>query len=73
MKTDLTVMLSAGNSAEGALRMLIFFVVLIMVLWGINLFRHAKSGKWTKFQKAVDIGGLLLFGVLMIMLLVVMI
>jgi hypothetical protein len=44
-----------------------------MVLWGINLFRHAKSGKWTKFQKAVDIGGLLLFGVLMIMLLVVMI
>jgi hypothetical protein len=44
-----------------------------MVLWGINLFRHAKSGKWTKFQKAVDIIGLLLFGTLMIMLLVAMI
>ena len=73
MKTNLTAMLSAGNSAEGALRMLIFFVGLIMVFWGINLFRHAKSGKWIKFQKAVDIGGLLLFGVLMIMLLVAMI
>ncbi len=73
MKTNLTVMLSAANSAEGMLRILIFFVGLIMVLWGINLFRHAKSGKWTKFQKAVDIIGLLLFGVLMIMLLVAMI
>lgn len=73
MKTNLTVMLSAGNSAEGMLRILIFFVGLIMVLWGINLFRHAKSGKWTKFQKAVDIVGLLFFGVLMIMLLVVLI
>ena len=73
MKTNLTVMLSAGNSAEGMLRILIFFVGLIMVFWGINLFRHAKSGKWTKFQKAVDIIGLLLFGTLMIMLLVAMI
>lgn len=69
MKTNLTVMLSAADSAEGMLRILIFFVGLIMVLWGINLFRHAKSGKWTKFQKAVDIVGLLLFGILMIMLL----
>ena len=73
MKTNLTVMLSAANSAEGMLRILIFFVGLIMVLWGINLFRHAKSGKWTKFQKAVDIVGLIFFGILMIMLLVVMI
>lgn len=73
MKTNLTVMLSAGNSAEGMLKLLIFFVGLIMVLWGINLFRHYKSGKWTKFQKVVDIVGLLLFGTLMIMLLVAMI
>ena len=73
MKTNLTVMLSAADSAEGMLRILIFFVGLIMVLWGINIFRHAKSGKWTKFQKAVDIIGLLLFGILMIMLLVAMI
>ena len=73
MKTNLTVMLFAADSAEGMLRILIFFVGLIMVLWGINLFRHAKSGKWTKFQKAVDIIGLLLFGILMIMLLVAMI
>lgn len=73
MKTNLTAMLSAGNSAEGMLRILIFFVGLIMVFWGINLFRHAKSGKWTKFQKAVDIIGLLFFGILMIMLLVAMI
>lgn len=73
MKTNLTAMLSAGNSAEGMLRMLIFFVGLIMVFWGINLFRHAKSGKWTKFQKAVDIVGLIFFSILMIMLLVVMI
>lgn len=73
MKTNLTAMLSAADSAEGMLRILIFFVGLIMVLWGINLFRHAKSGKWTKFQKAVDIIGLLLFGILMIMLLVAMI
>lgn len=73
MKTNLTVMLSAADSAEGMLRILIFFVGLIMVLWGINLFRHAKSGKWTKFQKAVDVIGLLLFGTLMIMLLVAMI
>ncbi len=73
MKTNLTAMLSAANSAEGMLRILIFFVGLIMVFWGINLFRHAKSGKWTKFQKAVDVVGLLFFGVLMIMLLAVMI
>ena len=66
-------MLSARNSAEGALNMLILFIGLIMVFWGINLFRHAKSGKWTKFQKAVDIVGLIFFGILMIMLLVVMI
>ena len=66
-------MLSARNSAEGALNMLILFIGLIMVFWGINLFRHAKSGKWTKFQKAVDVVGLLFFGVLMIMLLVAMI
>jgi hypothetical protein len=73
MKTNLTAMLSAGNSAEGMLQLLIFFIVLIMVFWGINLFRHAKGGKWTKFQKAVDIVGLLFFGVLLIMLLVVLI
>ena len=73
MKTNLTAMLSAANSAEGALRMLIFFVVLIMVFWGINLFRHAKIGKWTNFQKAVDIVGLLFFGILLIMLLGVLI
>lgn len=66
-------MLSARNSAEGALSMLILFIGLIMVFWGINLFRHAKSGKWTKFQKAVDIVGLIFFSILMIMLLVVMI
>ncbi len=73
MKTNLTAMLSAGNSAEGMLKLIIFFIGLIMVFWGMNLFRHAKSGKWTKFQKAVDIVGLLFFGVLMIMLLVLMI
>ena len=73
MKTNLTAMLSAGNSAEGMLRILIFFVGLIMVFWGINLFRHAKSGKWTKFQKAVDIVGLIFFSILMIMLLVVLV
>ncbi len=73
MKTNLTAMLSAGNSAEGMLKLIIFFIGLIMVFWGMNLFRHAKSGKWTKFQKIVDIVGLLFFGVLMIMLLVLMI
>ena len=73
MNTNLTALLSTADSAEGMLRILIFFVGLFMMFWGVNIFRHLKSGKWTNFQKAVDFDGLILFGILLIMLLAAMI
>lgn len=73
MQINLTAMLSAEKSAEGMLRLLIFMVGLTAVFWGINIFRHIKNGSWTKFQKAADIIGLLMFIILLILLLAVMI
>lgn len=73
MHTNLTAMLSAEKSAEGALRLLIFMIGLIAVFWGINIFRHKMNGSWSGFQKAADIIGMILLIVLMIMLIVVMI
>ncbi len=73
MHINLTAMLSAENSAEGMLRLLIFMIALITAFWGINIFRHIKNRNWTKFQKAVDAIGLLMLIILLIMMLSVII
>ena len=61
--------LSAG-SAAATVKVLIFFIALMLVFWGLNVYRHIKSGKWEKFQQTVDIAGLLFFAVMIILLII---
>lgn len=68
-----TALLSAQQSAEGTLGLLVFVIFLFMGLWGINIYRHYKSKNWTKFQKIVDFAGLAFFGILFIILIIPMI
>lgn len=60
----------AAGSAVGVIKILIFFILLMLVFWGINIYKHAKSGKWTTFMKIVDIVGVLFLAVMIILLIV---
>ncbi len=52
----------------GLIELFIFFIFLMLVFWGINMYRHIKSGSWSFFQKIVDITGLILFTVIIFIL-----
>lgn len=47
----------SGNAA-GAAKLMIFFLALILLFWGLNAYKHFKSG-WTKTQRVCDISGLI--------------
>ena len=50
---------------EGMIKILIFFVLLLLVFWGLNVYKHIRSGSWNGKSKAFDfIGGLLILGLL---------
>jgi len=52
------------NAAEGATELIVFFIVLILALLGINTYRHISNGVWKGFLKAADIVIMLLFAAL---------
>ncbi len=52
------------NAAEGAAELIVFFIVLILALLGINTYRHIRNGVWKGFLKAADIVIMLLFAAL---------
>lgn len=68
--TKTTIQNSKPSGSEGAARLLIFFVFLIFVFWGINMYRHIRNGKWSLFQKIADIGGMIFFGIIIIAMIV---
>lgn len=47
------------GAAAGMVKLLIFLLVLLMFLWGLNAYKHIKNG-WTGIQKAADITGAVL-------------
>lgn len=63
----------APENAGGLIRFLVFLIVLLLAFWGINVFRHIKSGNWTTFQKVTDISGILLFSILIFLLTILLI
>ena len=48
-----------SGAAAGMVKMLIFLLVLLLLFWILNIFRHIKIG-WTRIQKAADITGAVL-------------
>ena len=47
------------------IKILVFFILLLLVFWGLNIYKHIRSGGWRGFLQAVDItGGLLILGLL---------
>ncbi|MBO5164441.1 MAG: hypothetical protein J6B75_08420 [Ruminococcus sp.] len=61
------------ENADGLIRILIFLTVLMLAFWGINVFRHIKSGSWTKFQKVTDtVGVIMLVGFLISLIVPIM-
>ena len=52
----------------GLIELFIFFIFLMLVFWGINMYKHIKSSRWSVFQKVADITGLIIFSVIIIML-----
>ena len=52
---------TGGNAgtAAGMVKLLIFLLVLLLFLWGLNAYKHIKNG-WTGIQKAADITGAVL-------------
>lgn len=61
------------ENAVGPLKLMIFMVVLMLVFWGINVFRHIKGGKWSKPQQTIDLAGIVMLVVLIILLVIPMI
>jgi len=49
----------------GAIKMLVFFILLLLVFWMLNISKHIRAGGWKGSRQAVDIiGGLLILGLL---------
>lgn len=44
-------------------------IVILLIFWGLNIYKHIRSG-WTKLQKIADITGLAMIIGLLIMLIV---
>lgn len=61
------------ESAVGPLKFMIFMAVLMLVLWGINVFRHIKSGSKSKAQQTMDFAGIVMLMLLIILLVIPMI
>lgn len=45
---------------KGTLTLLIVFILFMLGLWCINMYKHFSAGKWTKGLKIADIIGLIL-------------
>ena len=60
------------NSMQGSFNILLFLLLLMLLFWGFNAYKHYKKG-WTKFQKSVDIiGGIFIAALFVGMLLPMM-
>lgn len=67
-----TLVLAANEisgTAAGAAKLMIFFLALILLFWGLNTYKHFKGG-WTKTQKLCDISGLLLLAAVIAMMII---
>lgn len=53
----------------GLVKILIFFTVLLLFFWGLNIYKHIRSG-WTKFQKATDTAGAVMLAGFLISLII---
>ncbi|MBQ8961772.1 MAG: hypothetical protein IJ071_11265 [Ruminococcus sp.] len=61
------------KTAEGMIRILVFFILLLLVFWGLNVYKHIRGGGWRGLRRAVDLlGALLLLGLLLFTLMPVL-
>lgn len=54
---------------ELIVKFLVFMTVMLLIFWGLNIYKHIRGG-WTKMQKIADITGLEMIIVLLILLIV---
>lgn len=64
----ITVMLSA-QTAEGMIKIMIFFTALMLFLWGMNTAKHIKRG-WTAKEKIFDIAGIILISAMLVLFII---
>lgn len=50
-------------------KILIFITVLLLFFWGLNIYKHIRSG-WTKLQKVTDTAGAVMLVGLLISLII---
>ncbi|MBR2282859.1 MAG: hypothetical protein IJ874_00340 [Ruminococcus sp.] len=51
--------MAGRENVRGSLGGILFLVVLVLVFWSLNTYRHYRAG-WTKPQKIMDITGIVL-------------
>ena len=55
---------------RGAVGMLVFLILLMLAFWLMNVYKHIRSGLWSRGQKIMDlIGTVLLLAALIAVLL----
>lgn len=60
---------TAADNAAGAAKLMIFFLALILLFWGLNAYKHFKGG-WTKTQRVCDISGLIFLAAVIAMMII---
>lgn len=48
------------TAASGLIKILVFMILLLLLFWGVNIYKHIRSGGWKGFRRAVDIVGAVL-------------
>lgn len=51
---------------KGALSFLVLLILLMLLCWGLNIYKHIRSGAWKGFQRGADIAGIILIAALFI-------
>lgn len=53
---------------ELIVKFLVFMTVMLLIFWGLNVYKHIRSG-WTKLQKIADItGSAMIIGLLILLI-----
>ena len=40
---------------KGAVSFLVFLILLLLICWGLNIYKHIRSGSWKGLQRCADI------------------
>lgn len=55
-----------GTSGTGMIKILVFLILLLLIFWSMNIYKHVRAG-WRKSQKVYDIiGEIMLIAILIV-------